>query len=157
MVNTICSTGYVFQANWSRERFGTGKLDPVERTNADKHQRLVLLCTHLVMAHVRLGPVQQTLELQTVGVPVGDHIAHLSDYCGEDEYANQVADDREDVSAEGTRGRRYGVRLQCVCLCTDSMRVRISGCMTGCRAGGPTERNPNLIKKHTHGTFNVYI
>lgn len=56
--------------------------------------------THLVMAHVRLGPVQQTLELQTVGVPVGDHIAHLSDYCGEDEYANQVADDRKDVSAE---------------------------------------------------------
>lgn len=88
------------------------------------------------MAHVRLGSVQQTLELQTVGVPVGDHIAHLSDYCGEDEYANQVADDRKDVSAEdgGSDVIFVVVRLQCLCLCTGSMRVLISGCMTGCRA-----------------------
>lgn len=49
------------------------------------------------MSHVRLGAVQQSLELQPVGVPVRDHVAHLADNRGEYEYANQVADYGEDV------------------------------------------------------------
>lgn len=69
------------------------------------------------MTHVRLGAVQQSLELQSIGVPVGDHISHLPDYCGEDEYANQVADDRENVSAKADGAAEHRVRLQCVCVC----------------------------------------
>lgn len=51
------------------------------------------------MSHVRFGAVQQSLELQSVGISIGDNIAHLPDYGGEYEDANQVADDRENVSA----------------------------------------------------------
>lgn len=56
---------------------------------------------HLVVAHVRLGAVQQALELQPVGVAVGDDVADLADDRREDEDADEVADDREHVSRGG--------------------------------------------------------
>lgn len=49
------------------------------------------------MSHVGLGAVQQPFELQSICVPIRNNIAHLTDYCGENKHANQVADDRENV------------------------------------------------------------
>lgn len=82
------------------------------------------------MSHVRFGTVQQSLELQSVGVAVRDNVAHLTDNRGEYKYANQVADDRENVSAnkggDGIEGRGGGVgrkhvdiyvAVLCVMLC----------------------------------------
>lgn len=54
------------------------------------------------MAHVRFGAVQQALKLQTIGVSVRDHIAHLADDCREYKYANKVADDGENVSVDAS-------------------------------------------------------
>lgn len=57
------------------------------------------------MPHIGLGTVQQPLELQSICVPVRNHIAHLTDYCGENKNANQVAYDGENVPARKTAGR----------------------------------------------------
>lgn len=59
------------------------------------------------MAHVRFGTVQKALKLQSIGVTVRDHIAHLADDCREYKYANKVADDGENVSVWATIQRRY--------------------------------------------------
>lgn len=56
--------------------------------------------THLVVSHVGLGPIEQALELQPVGVPVRYHISHLAHNRGEDKNANQVANDRKNIPAE---------------------------------------------------------
>ena len=67
---------------------------------------------NLVVAHVRLCAVQQPLELQPVGVAIRNDVAHLADDRREDEHADEVADDREDVSATGRkRGERSVVRF----------------------------------------------
>lgn len=52
-----------------------------------------------MVPHVGLGAVQESLELETVRVPVRDDVADLADDGREYEDANQVADYREDVPA----------------------------------------------------------
>lgn len=49
------------------------------------------------MSHISFGTIQKPLELQPVGIPVGDDIPHLSHYRGEYEDANQIADYCENV------------------------------------------------------------
>ena len=58
---------------------------------------------HFVVAHVCLGAVEQPLELETVCVAVGYHIADLADNRGENEHANEIAHYRENVSAKRAR------------------------------------------------------
>lgn len=55
---------------------------------------------YLMMPHVSFGAIKQTFELQTVGIPVGDHVANLTNYSGENEHANQIAHDREHIPVE---------------------------------------------------------
>ena len=50
-----------------------------------------------MVPHVRLCTVQESLELETVGIAVRNNIAHLADDRGKDEDTNQVADDGEHV------------------------------------------------------------
>lgn len=56
------------------------------------------------MSHVRFGTVQQSFELQTVGVTVRYHVAHLTDDGGENKHSDQVTDDREDIPDEEVIG-----------------------------------------------------
>lgn len=58
-----------------------------------------------MVAHVRLGPVQQALELQAIRITVRYHIAHLADDGREDKNTNQIANDRKNISAKGKEGR----------------------------------------------------
>lgn len=57
------------------------------------------------MPHVGLSAIQQTLKLESIGVPIGDHIPNLTHDSCEDKHADQVADYCEDIS------ERKGVRL----------------------------------------------
>jgi hypothetical protein len=50
-----------------------------------------------MMSHISFGAVQQPFEFQTIGVTVGDDVAHLTDNCGENEHADQIADNCEYV------------------------------------------------------------
>lgn len=43
---------------------------------------------HFMMSHVSLCTVEQSLELESVGVSVRYHISDLTDDCGEYEHAN---------------------------------------------------------------------
>lgn len=52
-----------------------------------------------MVPHISLGAVQESLELETVRVPVGDDVADLADDGREYEDADQVADYGEDVPA----------------------------------------------------------
>lgn len=54
------------------------------------------------MTHIRFGPIQQTLEFQTIRISISDYIAHLAHNCSEYEHANQVADNCENISAKNT-------------------------------------------------------
>lgn len=51
-----------------------------------------------MVSHVSLGAIQQPLELESVGVPVSDDVAHLPHDRREYEYAYQVAHYCEHVS-----------------------------------------------------------
>jgi len=53
---------------------------------------------HFVVSHISLCAVQQALKLQSIGVAIRYHISDLTDNCGENENANQIADDCENVS-----------------------------------------------------------
>jgi len=52
-----------------------------------------------VVPHIRLGPIQQALELQAIRISVRYHIAHLAHNGGEDKNTNQIANDRKNISA----------------------------------------------------------
>lgn len=50
-----------------------------------------------MVSHVGLGSVQQSLEFQSICVPVRYDVAHLTDDSGEDEHANEVTNYGEHV------------------------------------------------------------
>lgn len=59
--------------------------------------------THLVMPHISLGAIQKPLKLQAIGVTICYHIAHLAHNCCEDKNANQVANNRKNISKKRKR------------------------------------------------------
>lgn len=85
----------------------------MKRSAGDKHfissptskRNIFLLLTHFVMSHVGLGPVQQPLELQSIGVPIRYDVAHLAHNGGEDEHTDEVANYGENVPGQGKKGR----------------------------------------------------
>lgn len=50
-----------------------------------------------MVPHVSFSSIQESLEFKSVRVPVGDNVADLADYSRENEHADQVTYDREDV------------------------------------------------------------
>lgn len=55
------------------------------------------------MPHISLGAIQKPLKLQAVGVTICYHIAHLAHNCCEDKNANQVANNRKNISKKRKR------------------------------------------------------
>lgn len=64
---------------------------------------------YLMMSHVSFGAIQKPLELQAVGIPVGDDVANLPNYSGENEHANQIAHYSEHVPVEERNFVRFRV------------------------------------------------
>lgn len=58
-----------------------------------------------MMPHVGLGAIQKSFKFQTIGITIGYHIAHLPHNCCKDKNANQVANDRKNISIEGKRSQ----------------------------------------------------
>lgn len=59
-----------------------------------------------MMSHICLGAVEQSLELQSIRVSIGDHVSNLADDCCEYEDADQVADYRKDVPTDQEARKR---------------------------------------------------
>lgn len=89
--------------------------------SAIMRKRSAILLTHFVVSHVGLGPVQQSLEFQSICVSVRYDVAHLADDSGEDEHANEVTNYGEHVPGHKRGEYKEGVplvkRLRVLSLC----------------------------------------
>lgn len=53
-----------------------------------------------MMPHVCLRAIEQSFELESIRVPIGYHVAHLTYYCGEYEHTDEIAHYCEHVSVD---------------------------------------------------------